>query len=146
MEAVFKYNVFISYSHRDPDKSWVRNTLLRELTTQRIGVCIDFQDFRIGFPLVTEMERAVEQSRYTLAVLSDAYLKSGFAEFENILCQHLGLETSENRLLLVSREPCTANLRLRYKLQLDMTNDEEFNQNMPRLVQALRQPIDIQSK
>ncbi len=49
-------------------------------------------DFRLGAPLVVEMARAVEQSRYTLAVLSPAYLTSNFAELENVLAEHLGLE------------------------------------------------------
>jgi hypothetical protein len=50
------------------------------------------------------MERAVQASRYTLAVLSPQYLKSGFTELENVLAEHLGLERAERRLLAVMYE------------------------------------------
>jgi hypothetical protein len=66
----FVYDVFISYRHKDPDKTWVRNTLLSSLESAGPPACIDFRDFQLCAPLVTEMERAIEQSRYTLAILS----------------------------------------------------------------------------
>ena len=89
----FVYDVFVSYRHQEPDKTWVRKTLFPRLGDAGLRACIDFRDFRLGVPLVTEMERAVEQSRYTLAILSPAYLKGNFAAFENVLSQHLGLRS-----------------------------------------------------
>src|SRR5208337_18629 len=101
---------------------------------------LDVRDFRLGEPLVTEMERAVVESRYTLAVLSPAYLTSSFTDFENVISQHLGLEESQNRLLLAVREPCEKNLRFRYKVWLEMKDDEEVEENVPRLIRALGDP------
>ena len=86
-----------------------------------------------------EMARAVEQSRYTLAVLSPAYLTSNFTELENVLAEHLGLEKSQRRLLAVLREPCSPRLGMRARLWLDMTEDEELERNVERLVYELRQ-------
>jgi hypothetical protein len=138
----FVYDVFLSYRHQDPDKIWVRKTLFPRLQADGVRICIDFRDFRLGAPVVTEMERAIEQSRYTLAILSPAYLAGTFAEFENILSQHLGLEQSQQRLLIVLREPCVPSLRLRHKLWLEMTNDVEFEDHLPRLIATLKQPLD----
>jgi TIR domain len=87
-----------------------------------------------------EMTRGVEQSRYTLAVLSPAYLASNFTDLESILAEHLGLELTQRRLLAVRRVPCEPRLSLRARLWLDMTNDEEVERNMPRLIAALREP------
>jgi len=134
------YDVFLSYRQQEPDRSWVRKILRPALESAGLHVCIDHRDFRLGAPLVLEMGRAVEQSRHTLAVLSPAYLESNMTELENVMAEHLGLERSERRLLAVLREQCTPRLGFRARLWLDMTDDEEFDANLDRLVQELRTP------
>jgi hypothetical protein len=135
----FVYDVFISYRQQDPDRTWVRKALEPRLTSEGLRVCIDYRDFRLGAPLVKEMERAVEHSRYTLAILSPAYLTSNFTDLESILAEHLGLERSQRRLLAVLREDCTPRLGMRARLWLDMTHDDEFEVSLARLVYELRQ-------
>jgi hypothetical protein len=134
------YDVFISYRQQDPDGTWVRDVLVERLRAADLRVFVDYESFRLGAPLVLEMARGVEQSRYTLAVLSPAYLASNFTELENVLAEHLGLELSQRRLLMVRRAPCQPRLGLRARLWLDMTSDEEVDRNLPRLVAALRDP------
>jgi TIR domain len=134
------YDVFISYRQQEPDGPWVRDVLVARLRAAGLRVFIDYESFRLGAPLVLEMARGVEQSRYTLAVLSPAYLASNFTELEGVLAEHLGLEMSQRRLLAVHRAPCEPRLGLRARLWLDMTTDEEVDGNMPRLVAALREP------
>jgi hypothetical protein len=138
----FAYDVFISYRQQEPDKSWVRKTLRPRLETEGLRVCIDHRDFRLGAPVVLEMARAVEESRYTLAVMSPAYLTSNFTELENVLAEHLGLEKSQRRLLAIMRQDCEPRLGMRARLWLDMTDDDEFETNLARLVYELRQPPD----
>lgn len=138
----FRYDVFISYRQRDPDKTWVHQTLLAALEKNGLHVFIDIRDFRLGAPLVLEMARAVESSRYTLAVLTPAYLESNFTELENVLAEHLGLEKSERRLLAIMRESCKPRLGMRARLWLDMTNDQQFDANIQRLVAELNQLPD----
>ncbi|HEY1349055.1 MAG TPA: toll/interleukin-1 receptor domain-containing protein [Ktedonobacteraceae bacterium] len=140
----FLYNVFISYRQQDPDKTWVRRTLVPELEASGLRVCLDDQNFQIGASLLEEIERAIEQSYYTLAILSPAYLQSDFARLENALAQHLGLEKKQRRLLVVMREACTPPLRMRAHLGLDMTDDTEFKTNLARLVYELQMPPDNQ--
>jgi hypothetical protein len=103
-------------------------------------VCIDVDSFRIGAPIVLEMGRAVEESRYTLIVLTPAYLESAFAELESVLAEHLGLEERQQRLLIVQREPAHARLGLRARLAVDMTDDETVDGQLARLVEAIRPP------
>jgi hypothetical protein len=59
-----------------------------------------------------------------------------------VISQHLVLEKSQHRLLLVVREPCERPLRLRYKVWLEMTSDEEFDEDLPRPIEGLRQALD----
>jgi hypothetical protein len=134
------YDVFISYRQKEPDKTWVRKTLVPELEAEEIRVFIDYRDFRLGAPLILEMARAVESSRYTLAILSPTYLESNFTELENVLAEHIGLEESQRRLLAVMREHCRPRLGLRARLWLDMTDDTELDANIARLIYELRQP------
>lgn len=136
--SAYKYDLFLSYRQREPDLSWVRRRLLPALEAQGLRVCVDFRDFRLGAPLVTEMARGVEESRYTLAILSPAYVASHFTELENVLAEHLGLEQGQQRLLLVDREPTDLRLGLRARLRLDMTSDEAFDSGVDRLAEALR--------
>jgi hypothetical protein len=138
----FEYDVFVSYRQQEPDKTWVRKTLLPHLKGEGLRVCVDYQSFRLGAPLVLEMARAVEHSRYTLAVLSPVYLASSFTDLESVLAEHLGLERSQRRLLAVLREDCVPRLGIRARMWLDMTEDDEFDDNMARLIYELRQAPD----
>ena len=137
----FAFDVFISYRQHEPEMTWVRKVLVPSLVTAGVKPMIDVRHFRLGAPLIKEMERGVLVSRYTLLVATPAYFKSSFTEFENLLSQHLSLEEAKDRLLVLMREPCELSLRLGYKLWLPMTTDEEVEQNLPRLTEALLAPL-----
>jgi hypothetical protein len=81
----FKYDVFISYSHKD--EQWVENTLLKRLEEAGLRVCIDFRDFVPGVPSIVNMEKAVEDSQHTVIVLTEAWLNSEWGNFEALLVQ-----------------------------------------------------------
>jgi hypothetical protein len=136
-ESNFAYDVFISYRQKEPDKSWVRNFLVPRLQTAGIQVCIDFLSFRLGSSLLLEMTRAVEQSRYTLAIVSPSYLTSNFAELENIMAEHLGLETKQPRLIVIMREECVPRLSIRMRLCLDMTDEDRIDEEILHLISLL---------
>ena len=137
----FLYDAFVSYRHREPDKTWVRKTLVPALDASGLRVCVDHRDFALGAPILEEMARAVEQSRFTVAVLSPAYLDSRFGMLENVLAEHLGLEEGGRRLLYVKRVDCEPPLRVRARLYLDMSDDAEVEAALARLVKELRAPI-----
>ena len=138
----FAYDVFVSYRQQEPDKTWVRKILVPRLKAEGLKVFIDHLDFRLGAPIVTEMERAVVQSRYTVAVLSPNYLGSNFTDLEGILAEHIGLEQSQQRFIGVMRESCKPRLGIRARYYLDMTDEDEFEAALARLVSQLRQPPD----
>jgi len=143
MPQNYPYDFFVSYRHREPDKSWVRNTLVTNLERKGLRAFIDYRDFKLGAPLVTEMARAVEESRFTLAIITTAYLQSNFTELENVMAKQLGLEKSHIRLIGIIRDPDLdfdkVRLDLRGSLMLDMVDDNEFDEMIDRLVEAIRQ-------
>ncbi len=138
-EDGYDYDVFVSYSSRKVDRRWVRKTLLPRLEAEGLRVAVDFRA-PLGVPKIVFRETAVQKSRYTVLVLSPAYLESDYAEFENLIAQHLGLEESRYRLLPLMIEECTPRLGLRILPILDMSDEEEFDMNIERLIYQLRQP------
>lgn len=144
MSTTLPYDFFVSYRHRDPDKSWVRKTLVPALEARGLRALIDYRDFRLGAPLVTEMARAVEECRFTLAVITSAYIQSNFTELENVMAKQLGLEKSQVRLIGILRDPeldiSQVRLDIRGSLMLDMTDDDEFEVLVERLVGAIKNP------
>lgn len=142
MSPTTPYDFFISYRHKDPDKTWVRKTLVPALEAKGLRALIDYRDFRLGAPLVTEMARAVEESRFTVAVITSLYIQSNFTELENVMAKQLGLEKSQIRLIGVLRDKDLdinqVRLDIRASLMLDMTDDDEFEVLVERLAGALK--------
>ena len=140
----FKYDVFLSYRQQEPDKTWVRKTLLPKLKAEGLKVFIDYVDFELGEPIVTEMERAVVQSRYTIGVLSPNYLTSNFTDLESMLSEHLGLEKARARFIGVCASPVQPRLGIRARYYLDMTDDDEFDTAIARLVAQARKSPNVE--
>ncbi len=135
----YAYDLFISYSGAKEDRAWVRTQLLPLLEEQKLRVTVDFRA-PLGMPKLTYSEQAVQTSRYTLPVLTEAYLASGLGEFENLVAQYLGLEQGAYRLLPVMAQPCTPRLGLRMLPILDLSDSDELAFNIERLVDQLRRP------
>ena len=133
----YAYDVFISYSGVKEDRAWVRTYLLPYLEAQQIRVAVDFRA-PLGLPKIAFVEKAVQTSRYTVPVLSPAYLASGWADFENQVAQYLGTEQGAYRLLPVMTQPCTPRLGMRMLPILDLSDGDEAALNLERLVDQLR--------
>lgn len=111
MSGLVRYDVFVSYSHADSD--WVTKTLVPFLEGRGFTVCIDARDFVAGALSVDEMQRAVQDSRHIVAVLSKNYVKSAWSAFENAMAQTLDPNALARRIVPVLIDECEAPLRLR---------------------------------
>ncbi len=142
----FKYDVFISYSHRDQD--WVAGWLVPQLKNAGLKVCIDRESFEPGAPLPTEMERAVLQSHKTIAILTREYIEggSGWTDFENILVQTLDPAARQRRLIPLFLAQCELPLRLGYLTPIDFTQPDRHRTELTRLVTAIRQRLTTSRK
>ena len=98
------YDVFISYSHSNAQ--WVWATLLPRLENAGLRVCLDRRDFAIGVPSLVNMERAVDNSRHTLLVLTPAWVNSEWTEFESLLAGTSDPAGRRRKLLPLLLEPC----------------------------------------
>src|SRR5215212_3891351 len=86
-----KYDFFISCAHTD--RTWVNDYLCSTLRAAG-GRIIAEETFTPGVPLVSEFERAIRSSRYTVLVLSPAYMDDHVNAFVDLLAAAHGLDTS----------------------------------------------------
>lgn len=131
------YDVYLNYIPDDRD--WVLSRLVPALTERGVRV-LTGDDFQLGAPSLDEIERAIEESRYCLAVLSQASQADGFADLAQVMAQHLGREDNEHRLLTVRREPCPLRLRLRIQPPLDLFSDHDVDIHIERLIESIWRP------
>ena len=102
--ATKDYDVFVSYSQRD--KEWVRNWLLPKLEARGILPYVDFRDFEVGQPILTNIEHAVEMCPKTLLVLTPNWVTSEWAGFEGLLLQTRDPTNLKRRLVPLMLENC----------------------------------------
>lgn len=131
------YELFISYA--DADHGWVEGYLQPALglSTKRT---ITKQDFRLGAQIVDEFERAVTHSRYTVLVLSPAYLADEWSTFAERLVSYAGVAEQRHRLIPLLLQPCTLPLHIDFLVLLDCTDEASWEQETARLRDLLDQP------
>ena len=128
-------DVFISYSHNDA--KWVKETLLPALEDAGLKVIIDDRDFEIGTPSLTNMERAVDNSRHTLAVLTPNWIRSEWTEFESLLTGEKDPAGRRRKLIPLMLETCQPPARISMLTYADFTEPSKQDEEIKRLLRDL---------
>lgn len=139
--ATFRYDAFLSYRRREPDRSFARGLLTR-LEQAGFSVAIDERDFRPEQTFLEEMERCVRESRFTLALVSPAYFESGNTREEAIICKVLDLNERRRRLLPLVLEPVERPVWLYDLVGIDFTDPRPLVDPYARLLLALGTPAN----
>jgi len=143
-EDGFRYDAYISFASRGPDAAWVHDALLPRLKRARLRVALSEDVLEPGVARVVGIERAIQQSKRTVIVLSEAYLADNMRDFENVLAQQMGINEGSCRLLPVHVAPLDESrlpLRIGMLASLDLSSPASARRNMLRLVEALRGPL-----
>ena len=98
-EDGYKYDVYVSYSEKDLDATWVWETLLPQFEQSGLKVAVSDDVGELGVARVVNVERGMKQARRTLAVISPAFMQNNMAQFESVLGQTMGIEENRTRLL-----------------------------------------------
>jgi hypothetical protein len=137
----YAYDVFLSYRHSDrADRQFVVNVVAPLLERLGLRVCLEHRDFRLGTARITEMERAVTTSRYTVGVFTPSYLDGPFEELQADLARFQAAESRSPRFIPLLRRPCSLQLGVRMTALLDVTEDAEVDTALARLAVQLREP------
>lgn len=129
------YDVFVSYATEDQD--WVERELLPQLESKGLTVCLPNRDFAIGLPTLTNIERAVENSRHTLLVITPAWLNSDWNEFELLLAGSTDPAARQRRLIPLLLKSCPLPPRLAMLTLANFTDTVRSAEEMKRLLVAL---------
>jgi hypothetical protein len=135
------YDAFVTYCHDDDhDRIWTRQILVPLLERRGLRVCLEHRDFGLGIPRLRETERAIATSRYTVAVLTPAYLASKFDDYQGVVAAHAAITAAAPRFIPVLRRPCEIGLRDAWTSLVDVCRDGEAEAALERLAMMLRQP------
>ncbi|MCX6032396.1 MAG: SUMF1/EgtB/PvdO family nonheme iron enzyme [Chloroflexi bacterium] len=130
------YDVFISYSHAD--QVWVGEWLVPRLKAAGLAVCTDQESFDIGVPSLVNMENAVAASRHTLLVLTEAWVRSQWTQYEALLVQTDDPSGLFQRTLPVLRRPCAPPRRIGMLTYADLTGQGDTEAEFAKLLDAIR--------
>ena len=133
-DSNFSFDVYLSFSPQEDQ--WARAWLLPRLENAGLRVFVDFRDARPGASKITEIERAVLESTKTLIVLTPAYLKSEWNDFQSILIQHLDPAARQQRLIPLIFKETELPLRLNMLVPVDFTESSQREAQLQRLLGA----------
>lgn len=145
LEDEYDHDVFLHSAQNSTDQRWRSRTLRPALHCRGLSV-LDETDFHLGMPYIRAMEQAVQRSRYTVLILSPAFVEEGFAELGGLIAQHLTTEEQSYRVIGVIREHCTPRLGIRLGLPIDLSADTDLEQSLDRLANSLRQAPPASSR
>lgn len=139
--------VFVSYSHDDDNhKAWV-NQLVLKLKKYRVSVISDI-DFPLGGNLMLMMNQALESSYKVLVICTDNYNNKannglGGAGYESHIASAMIMANQDTtKFIPIIRNVSGTNknktpISLLGRSYLDMSNDQNFNENFITLVKFL---------
>ena len=143
-QSTCEYDLFISCTPADLE--WVQGFLLPALglppgrvICNQAGVS-GAQAFQLGAPIPAEFERAVTASRFTLLILSPAYVADDWAQFSEQLASFASVAEQRYRLIPVVREQCRLPLHLEFRVRLDCTDRDLWETAAAQLRELLTQP------
>ncbi|ELU06636.1 hypothetical protein CAPTEDRAFT_96626 [Capitella teleta] len=127
----FKFDLFVS--HNSCDASWVKNVLLPELEERSqppFKLCVYSRNWLAGSTISDCIIESLALSRKTLLLVTNAFAKSEWCQFEMTMAQHRLIETDNDNVVLAVMEdiePMNLNPRLRLmmkrKIYLAWTDD-----------------------
>jgi formylglycine-generating enzyme required for sulfatase activity len=125
-----RFDLFTLYA--DADAAWVKGYLLPALDLPSSRVMSE-ERFGPGHSRVEELTHAVAASRFTVVVLSPAFLADKWASFGQHLAAHLGIEERRERLIPALLHPCELPLDLAFRVPLNYTQEADWEAETARL-------------
>lgn len=132
------FELFISYA--DLDQAWIEGFLIPALGLPRAQI-ITKSSFIPGRPMLSEFERAIQNSHYVLIVFSPAYLADNWAILGEQLSSFASVTSQADRLIPLVLRPCELPLRVEFRVRLDCTVDENWLAELARLREILERPV-----
>lgn len=130
--AEHAFDLFVVHAAADAD--FVRGYLLPALNLPSPRVLL-VDDLTPGALVVSEIARGVSRSRFTIAVLSPAYLKDRWAMFGEQLASYMSVE--DVHVIPLRLTDCQIPLQLESRVALDFTDRLGWEEQTARLRKLL---------
>jgi hypothetical protein len=143
-EDGFRYDAYISYVDKDPDTTWVWQSLVPRLEQAGLRIAVSGDVEEPGVYRVVGIERGIRQSKRTIVVLSETYLDDNMADFENIIGQTMSIQEGTYRLLPVRFFEIDDRMlptRLSALTTLNLAHPQRSEREYARLIRALQGPL-----
>ena len=126
----WEFDLFALYANADA--AWVNGYLLPTLGLPSPRIITE-EHFGLGHSRVEEVAHAVAASRFTVVVLSPAFLADKWAAFGQHLAAHLGIDDRRDHLIPALLHPCELPLDLAFRVPLDYTRESGWEAETARL-------------
>ncbi len=137
MQEERDYDLFISYAK--VDEQWVEYVLIPALGVSNERIFTQSK-FKLGTDKISEFERAIASSRYTLLILTPAFLNDKWTSFSEIIVSYSRVKQQRNCLIPLFLEPCKLPLHLDFLQELNCIDKADYAQEFARLRKLLNQP------
>jgi hypothetical protein len=142
----YKFDAYVSCVDRPPDSDFVWKTLLPRLKAAGLRVAVSEDVVEPGVARVLGIGRAIDQSRRTVAVLSERYLADGYVQFERAIILGKDAEAGNWPLVPLLHEPVPReNIPLTLKAlqmtDLSLPDPERVRMRFDTLIRALKSPL-----
>jgi len=132
------FDVFISYAKEDKeDQEWVDKWLVPRLKNAKLRVCTD-SDFDVGVPKLTNITRAVDNSRHSLVILTPAWVENEWQAFEGLLIQNADPAARHRKLLPLLLRDCKPPERITGLTCADFRDEAGWEKQILRIIAAVR--------
>ncbi len=139
-EEIFDYDAYISYVDKEPDLTWVWETLIKSLENEGLKLTVSGEG-KPGVEQIVSIEQGIKLAKRIIVVLSDNYLANNMAHFENVLGQTMGIKEGSYRLLPIkfaAMDESKIPVRLSMLTTLNLSHPRRAEREFDRLVQTLQ--------
>ncbi len=146
----FRYDAYITYANVEPDAGWVWGTLVPRLRDAGLRIAVSGEVEEPGVALVLGIERAIEQSKRMVAVISRVYLADAWTGFQEMMAAHLSVQEQKARMLPLVIEPelmapdgrtLGRDVALHLAALTPLNLHDHHVDQMARLIRALQSPL-----
>jgi hypothetical protein len=140
----FRYDGYLVYANREPDRTYVWETLEPRLTAEGLRIAVAHDVEAPGVERIIGVQEVVLKAKRVVALLSPQYFEDPITGFIDVLAQAIGIEERQYRLLPAIIMPLGAQPLppfLKILITLDLAHPRRSEREMQRLIDALKGPL-----
>jgi hypothetical protein len=140
----FRYDGYLVYADREPDRTYVWETLEPRLKAEGLRIAVAHDVEAPGVERIIGVEEVVLKAKRVVILLSPQYFEDPITGFTDTLALAIGVEERSYRLLPARIAPLGAHAlppHLKILTTLDLSQPRRSEREMQRMIDALKGPL-----